>query len=468
MCSPPSSRAFPRRALEMRLRPIPSSRTILALVAGAGLVLVLLLLGMPGARAGWLAAAFAVALCAACVADFALTRRAWQEAAPILTRRLPTAFAIGVSRSVALSLSIQSAGRWRLRLYDHADATLQTEGLPRDLIVDGPATVELDYTATPSRRGRIVFAPADVRVMSRCGLLELTTRLGMSEERRVYPDFAQVSRYAWLAGDRRLAEIGIKTYQQRGQGTDFKQLAEYRTGDAVRHIDWKATLRFDKPIVRQFQDERDQSVVLLLDCGRRMRADEHQDKPGTAHFDQVLNAAMLLTYVALRQGDAVGAMTFGTPEGEERWFAPRKGAATLNALMSELFDVQPTPTHSDYLSAAQTLLRRQHKRSLVIVITNFRDEDAGELGRALKLLRSRHLVMTASLRERITQDLIDQPLTSNDSALEVAAAHLYEQARRDALNRIAARDTLIVDAEPERLGIELVNRYHAVKRAGMI
>ena len=438
------------------------------LCIGAALVLALLLLGMPVGKAGWLAFAFVLALCAACAVDFVLTRRAWQDAAPTLTRRMPTAFAIGVPRHIALTLSMQSPGRWKLRLYDHADATLQTEGLPRSLVVDAPAAVEFDYTVIPSRRGRVAFAPADVAVRSRFGLLELMTRLGMPEERRVYPDFAQVARYAWLAGDRRLAEIGIKTYQQRGEGTDFEQLAEYRTGDSVRHIDWKATLRFGKPIVRQFQDERDQSVMLLIDCGRRMRADEYQDVPGTAHFDQVLNAVMLLTYVALKQGDAVGAMTFGTPPGQERWFAPRKGVATLNALMSEFFDVQPTPTHSDYLGAAQTFLRRQRKRSLVIVMTNFRDEDASELGRALQLLRSRHLVMTASLREGIVGELLNQPLTSNETALEVAATHMYEQARRDAFNRIAARDSLMVDAEPQWLGIELVNRYIAVKRAGMI
>jgi uncharacterized protein (DUF58 family) len=161
-------------------------------------------------------------------------------------------------------------------------------------------------------------------------------------------------------------------------------------------------------------------------------------------------------------------MTFGTRPGEERWFAPRKGAVTLNALMGELFDVQPTPTHSDYLRAAQDLLRRQHKRALVIVVTNFRDEDSNELGQALRLLRSRHLVLTASLREGVVGELMDQPLVSNDNALDVGSAHLYEQARRDAFNRIAAKDSLMVDAEPQRLGIELVNRYHAVKRAGLI
>ncbi|HTU62230.1 MAG TPA: DUF58 domain-containing protein, partial [Polyangiales bacterium] len=169
----------------------------------------------------------------------------------------------------------------------------------------------------------------------------------------------------------------------------------------MRHIDWKATLRMGKPVIREFQDERDQCVLLLIDSGRRMRADDRTGAIGSSHFDQVLNAVMLLSYVALKQGDAVGAMTFGTPIGHERTFAPRKGAQTLDALMGELYGVQPTPTHSDYVAAAQTLLRRYPKRALVIVITNFRDEDSSELSQALKLLRSRHLVLLASLRERI-------------------------------------------------------------------
>ena len=130
----------------------------------------------------------------------------------------------------------------------------------------------------------------------------------------------------------------------------------------MRHIDWKATLRQSKPIMREFQDERDQCVMLLVDCGRRMRAYDAEGGIGSGHFDQVLNAVMLLSYVALKQGDAVGAITFGTPAGEERIFPPRKGAHALNALMGELYSVQPTPTHSDYLSVAQNLLRRHSKR----------------------------------------------------------------------------------------------------------
>jgi uncharacterized protein (DUF58 family) len=450
----------------MRVAP---SRLLLALLGavGAGTLAALL------ARIALLevalvtAAAVAVLLGAAC-ADFALSRRAWSAANVRFSRRLPPAFAIGVERAVPAAVAHDATKAWHCELYDHVDASVVTTGLPQPLVLPPGKTVELTYTVTPTRRGEITFAPAEARVRSALGLCDFAVRLGAAEVRRVYPDFAELARYAWLAGNRRLSEIGIKTFQQRGEGTDFKQLAEYRHGDSVRHIDWKATQRLDKPIVREFQDERDQRVMLLIDCGRRMRADDRRGAIGSAHFDQVLNAVMLLSYVALAQGDAVGALTFGTPPGEERLFAPRKGRHALNALMSELYGVQPTPSHSDYVAAAQDLLRRQSKRALVIVITNFRDEDGSELGLALKLLRQRHLVLLASVRERIVGELITQPLSSGNAALEVASAHLYEQARRDAFRRLAARDALMVDAEPERLGIELVNRYHAVKRAGMI
>jgi len=450
------------------LRPLPSPGMLIALGASATCILVTLLAGVSIGVATVAAVLLAVALGAVALADYAISVRAWGESAVEMRRLLPTALALGVRRDVQLEFKSTAARGWRGKLYDHADGSLLTTGMPTKFSLAAGKVSTLTYTVTPTRRGEVDFAPADLAVRSLWGLWDLRTRIGSDQVRRVYPDFAQVARYAWLAGDRRLAEIGIKTFQQRGEGTDFKQLSEYRVGDPVRHIDWRATLRFGKPIVRQYQNERDQCIMLLLDCGRRMRADDRDQAIGTAHFDQVLNAVMLLTYVALKQGDAVGAITFGTPAGEERWFAPRKGAAALNALMSEIYAVQPTPTHSDYLAAARDFLRRQRKRSLVIVITNFRDEDASELGQALRLLRTRHLVLTASLRERVVRELSSQPLAGNDAALEIASAHLYEQARRDAFNRIAAKDSLMVDAEPERLGIELVNRYQAVKRAGLI
>jgi uncharacterized protein (DUF58 family) len=452
----------------MRVRFIPALPAFAAVAAGAVCLLAALILGVPVTTAAWAAAAWIVLLGTATAADYRLTRQAWKKTAPRMTRLVPAALAVGVKRDIELIIEGDGTLRWNVAIYDHSDPSLLTEGLPATLAISGGKRVTFSYRVTPTRRGEVSFAAADVRVRSRYGLCELLETLGDAGMRRVYPDFAQVARYAWLAGDRRLAEIGIKTYRRRGAGTDFQQLAEYRVGDPVRWIDWKATLRFGKPIIREFQDARDQCVMLLVDCGRRMRADDRQSGIGKTHFDQVLNAVMLLSYVALKQGDEVGAMTFGTPPGAAKSFPPRKGVKALNALMGELYAVQPTPTHSDYIAAAQNFLTRHSKRSLVVIITNFRDEDSTELGSALRLLRTRHLVLLASLREGIAGELASQPLTSTDATIEVASAHLFEQSRRDAFNRLAAHDALMVDAEPERLGIELVNRYQAAKGAGLI
>jgi len=161
-------------------------------------------------------------------------------------------------------------------------------------------------------------------------------------------------------------------------------------------------------------------------------------------------------------------MTLGTPDTEAKRFAPRKGRQSLNALMAELGDVEPTPTFSDYARTAADLLSAQRKRALVVLITNCRDEDAPELAAALTLLRSRHLVVLANLREQIVGQIARQPLRNPDDGLQVAAALEYEAARGEMLRRLAGTGAITIDCEPQRLGVELVNKYTALKRAGAI
>jgi uncharacterized protein (DUF58 family) len=452
----------------MRLPFIPGRRLLLLLGMSAALALGALVAGVSiGAVmvATWL---WLLAVAGFATFDLWRSRKLWRAAPARLTRRLPPALAIGVRRQVGIALEHTGNCTWQVQIHDHVDSSLQTEGLPAALQLLPGKRSEIAYQVTPGNRGEYTFQPAELRLRSRLGLWELLTTVGDEQIIRVYPDFAQVARYAWLAGDRRLQEIGIKNTQRRGSGTDFRQLAEYRRGDPVRHIDWKATQRQQKVIVRQFQEDRDQCVWLLIDCGRRMRADDRSASVGSSHFDQVLNAVMLMSYVALREGDSVGASTFGTPLHLRKAIAPRKGVHAMGGLMSQIYDAQPCTSQPDYLAAAQDFLRRQPKRSLVVIITNFRDEDCVELAHALRLLRARHLVLVASLRERVVGDLMEQPATNAAAALDIASAHLHAQARQDAFARLALRDSLLVDAEPESLGVELVNRYHAAKLAGMI
>jgi uncharacterized protein (DUF58 family) len=188
---------------------IPGRTAVLALAGTSVAVLVALLMGMPVSVAGRMALACLGTLLAAAIWDYAASLRAWRRSSPAMTRRLPAAFAIGARRPVQLTIVTEGAEAWRCELHDHADSSLSTEGLPIRLSLPGAKSVQTSYMVTPTRRGDVKFAPADVRIRSRWGLCELLERLGTGEARRVYPDFAQVARYAWLAGDRRLQEIGI-------------------------------------------------------------------------------------------------------------------------------------------------------------------------------------------------------------------------------------------------------------------
>jgi uncharacterized protein (DUF58 family) len=449
--------------------PIPARAAVLALAGLTVAASVALLLGVP---VGYVAIAAGVLLALGLVlagVDLWQSLRLWRAAPLRIERNLPGAFSLGVPTVLTLTLVNEGAQAWQVSVFDELDAHFTFEGLPQTVSVPALSQVALRYTATATQRGVAQFGATQLRWRTRFGCFDMRQTLGEPRRLRVYPNFAALARYAWLSGDRRLAQIGIKTYAQRGLGTDFRQLSDYKTGDSLRHIDWKATQRQRRPIVREFQDDRDQCVLFLLDCGRRMRADEGAlALKANSHFDEALNALMLLSYVALKEGDEVGAMTFGCPADERRDFAPRKGTATLNALMNRLHDIQPGATHSDYLLAAQEMLRVQKRRALVIVLTNFRDEDAAELRPAIKLLRRKHLVLVASLRERVLGRIASQPLVHARDAVDVAAAHLFEQSRRDAFARVVGNDPLSVDVEPADLAVALVNRYHAVKRAGLL
>ncbi|MFN9707990.1 MAG: DUF58 domain-containing protein [Burkholderiales bacterium] len=385
-----------------------------------------------------------------------------------LERPLPHALAIGVPKVLSLTVINASAYAYDLTLFDQPDSTIDFHGLPRRVQVTAWSRVTVQYTITPRRRGLVIFNPVELRIQGPLGSFESHHGWGEAQSLSVFPNFAAVARYAWLAGDRRLSSMGIKAYTQRGMGTDFKQLSDYKPGHPVRHMDWRASLKHQRPIVREFQDDRDQCVFFMLDCGRRMRSDENSYAAEGSHFDQALNALMLLSYVALKEGDEVGAFTFGTPPGGQRHFSPRKGAATLNQLMARLHDLEPGPTYSDYLFASQEVQRLQRKRSLVIILTNFRDEDSSELKAALELLRSRHLVILASLREKVLRETTHKPLRLASDVYDVATAHWFNERRQQAFQRLTGADALSMDVEARQLPAALVNRYHAVKKAGLL
>ena len=185
-----------------------------------------------------------------------------------------------------------------------------------------------------------------------------------------------------------------------------------------------------------------------------------------SHFDHTLNAMLLLSYVALRQGDAVGFGTFG--HAVPRFFPPRKSTATVQQLLNATYDLQPTLHAPDYLTASEMISQHVRKRSLVVLLTNLRDEDDSTLHPALTQLRQRHLVLVANLRESGLDKLLCNVVNDFDSALGYAAAIEYRQARQAQLTSLRVQGVNILDTSPPELPVLLVNRYWEMKRSGII
>ena len=378
-----------------------------------------------------------------------------------VARELPPAIAVGVASRVTLSVANRGNARARLRVFDHFPAEFEAKGVPRAAELAPSERLAFEYELRALGRGLRRFGRAELVVGSPLALWRRRLRGGADQDVRVYPNFRAVSRYELLAAANRAGELGIRRRPRRGEGLEFLQLREYREGDSLRQIDWKSTARLRRAISREYEEERDQQIVFLLDCGRKM----HARDAALSHFDHALDAVLLLAHVALRQGDAVGISTFS---GERRFLAPRKGTVQLTRLMNTVYDLESSTRASDYLSAAESLAGALHKRALVVVVSNLRDEDHEELLAATRLLGRRHLVFVASMKERALAEALDAPVRDLDSALTNAATHQYLLARRRAHERLRKAGALVLDAEPHQLAIALVNGYLDVKRSGML
>jgi len=362
-----------------------------------------------------------------------------------------------------VELEIENRGRRALRVqvHDHHPPRFALEGMPCELVLPPGRLAKVRYRVRPQRRGDAAFRGLDLVVGSPLGLWQRKHFLPLAEVVKVFPNFREVSHYALLAVDHRLSQIGVRRRRRRGEGSDFHQLRSYRAGDSLRQIDWKATSRYHKLISKEYQDERDQQLVFLLDCGRRMR---HADAGGE-HLDQALNAMLLLTYVAARQGDAVGLLAFG---GGRRWYPPHKGGDLVRRFLQHTYDIESSVEAADYLGAARELASLQRRRALVVVLTNTRDEDHADLLQAARILASQHLVVLADLRESLLDTALQQPVRDFDAALRFQAVSEYLDSRGRSHEALRHHGVLTLDLLPRQLPVALVNQYLTIKAAGSL
>ena len=379
----------------------------------------------------------------------------------VLQRRLPGRFALGEAGEVRLAVRNEGDRPAAVEIFDGIPQGAVAPTLPWSGEVPPGREIRVFHPVTLAERGEAVFGPVQMRRFSPLGLWTRKTLHLADETVKVYPNYEPVIRFALLAMQHRESPMGIVRRPRAGSSRDFQQLRDYRDGDPMGQIDWKATSRRQMLISRDYQEQRNQSVVFLLDTGRRMRALDG----GVPQFDHILNAILLVSHVALRQGDQVAVKSFG---GSDRWLPPVKGSHAMPVLLNHLYDYQTTAAPSDFSGAVEQLMARQRRRSLVILLTNLRGEDGKELVPALQVLKSRHLVLLASMRERAVEDAISAPVGSFSAALKFLAADRYVQERREILATLGAVGILTLDSTAQEFAVALANAYFDIKAAGRI
>nr|WP_255653825.1 DUF58 domain-containing protein [Myxococcus sp. XM-1-1-1] len=444
-------------------RPVPTGLAV-ALLAVA---LVPAALSVASPTFGWFALAVDVAVLALCAVDFL---RAPREGDVTVTRVVEPILSSGTRNPVHLALARHDTGTSPLRVEVRDEPPLvvashhhrQSVVLPPRGAPSEPAP-RMTYFVTPPSRGDARFGDVHLRLPGPLGLCARQVRVKAEQAVKIYPDLTALSREA-LSLARTSDAPSERTLRRRAaEGREFESLREYRPGDDYRHIDWKASARHANTLVRTWQPERHQPMLLLLDCGRHMAGKVR----GRRKLDHAVDAALRLARVGLDAGDVVGVMSFASDV--LTYLPPRKGHEHLRLITESLYRAEAALEESDYGRAYDFAFARQTRRTLVVLFTDLVDPDAsaGLLTRTLAL-RPRHLPVVASLLDEDVRDAATRvPDAAQDAYARQAATRLEAEFRRTATT-LRDAGALVVRAPAQGFGAAALNVYLDVKSRGLL
>jgi uncharacterized protein (DUF58 family) len=436
--------------------PLPSRRLLrwgtLAAVASVAV------LALPGALLPLVACD--VVLAAVALLDWLLTPA--PRALEVL-RAAPDHMSVLDEHVVALVLRNRSRLALQVRLRDSVPETFRADAEELAGVVLAREEVRWQYRVTPAQRGLTSWGLIYLRYRSPLGLWERQKRVEAAGEVRVYPSLAALYRYHLLARSNRLEALGIRRVRQRGSAWEFESLRDYALGDDTRLIDWKATARHRRLVVRNQEAERNQTVLLLVDCGRLMNA----EVDGVAKLDHAVNTALVLAHVALIRGDRVGLCTFS--HRVHAWVAPRPHRAQMRLITDTLYDLRGDFTETDHGRCLRLLAARHRKRALLVVLTDFVDADtAADMIAHLRRASRQHLVLFAALRDPfLGRAARSRPATAFEGFRKAAAAELLHE-RREVLGRIRQLGAHVLDVEPTGITPPLISRYLEITFRGQL
>jgi uncharacterized protein (DUF58 family) len=425
----------------------------------AGFVPLSLSWGRPALR--WAVLVYDVALVMAAIIDARLSRL---PAGVHIKREFEGRFAVGAETEVRVRVLNQTRRVVTLIVKDEYPPEMRLSGEREGRMrVEAQTSAALHYGLTPPRRGRFEFGRVAVRYLSRVGLVWAQTLAGEPVTVKVYPNMRRAREAELKAlGARSLVASHRKT-SWRGEGREFESLRDYVRGDELRHVSWTATARRGRLVTRQYQIERDQTILIALDAGRLMTARIERE----TKLDSAVHATLALMSAAARGGDNAGLVVFG--RRIKAYLPPKRGREHMDAALEALHAVEPEMIEPSYARAFEYIAANCKRRALVVVLTDLVDEEGSrDLLTSLRLLRPRHLPLVVTIGDRDLKAAVrDIPANAQDLFTQSVAEEIIYQ-REAALRLVESQGGLALDVTAAALAPSLLETYLRVKERGLL
>jgi uncharacterized protein (DUF58 family) len=391
-------------------------------------------------------------------ADAYLAWRAVQPACLSMRRERPARLSLGVANEIVLVIENHSNRRLPLLLRDEPPAVFPVEPALLSVSVPAHGQARVAYRLQPTERGNFHFGNITLRCRGPLGLATLDRTVVAGESVQVYPNLLEVRRYEALLRTTLVRAGGYRAKQLAGAGREFSHYRNYSPDDDYRHVSWKATARRSKPVTSVFESEHSQDMIFCLDVGRMMAA-----RVGNlTKLDHAINAVLMLTHVSQTFQDNLGLLVFS--HSVHLYLPPTKGRAQHARFLQALYAIKPEYCYVNYREAFGHLIARHPKRALTMVFTDLLDAVVSrEYLEAARLLRCFHLPLTLAVADVPLQQLAARRPEHSEELYDILVARDLLHGRAELLRSLERQGVLVLDTVPERLTIDAVNRYLALK-----
>lgn len=378
-----------------------------------------------------------------------------------MERNLPSVTSAGSKCRVVIKVKNTSREKLTMVMEEALPSFLHPSSIAFGKIILDPEEEKLlEYQLSTPVRGEHTIGPCSVRIFGKMKLALKQCKVLPSQPIKVYPDTKQIEGYQALVRFHRLREMGLCPSRKSSAGTMFESLREFMEGDEPSKIEWKATARKSKLIVKNFEEEKSQNIFILIDSGKMMTTMIN----GQSKLDYAIDSALLLSFVTITKGDNVGLILFA--DRILRFIPPARSTIQVKKIAEALYNAKPLLVEPDYINAVKKASTTTRKRSLIIIFTEMGGkENAKELLGALKNIIRHHLQMVVMIKDKQLEKVSIgvESFEKHDKNFQMASASRLLQERQEIIETMKRQGAIVLDLYPHQIKISTIRKYLELK-----